>query len=255
MPVIRPRLLRTLALSSALCLLLTGTALATPIIAFGGPLDPFLATGGLFIAPNATRATNWVQTINVSNATVTADLQAAPALGVSGNVTAFLTTSIGPGTTVANEIAHATVGIPAFAPGVLSTVTLFTGLNLGPAQYYLIIASDGAIWQASDSSQFTRDGIPCLDPPNCAVTITGFPNWQMFAQSAGYIPAQVFTPFHFGFGVMHFSVDGQLDGEVPPPGPGPVPDPTAVPEPGSLVLLLTGLAAGARKLRTRRGDF
>jgi len=94
-------------------------------------------------------------------------------------------------------------------------------------------------------------------PPNCDVVVPGFPNWQSFGLGADpYAPARTFTGFSFGFGVMHWSVDGELDGEVqPPPGPGPVPDPTAVPEPGSLVLLLTGLAAGARKLRTRRGDF
>ena len=242
--------LRTLVFGAVLCPALAGVAAATPIVGFSGPYDSGLAIGGLSIG--AGRMTQWDQTIHVSNATITADLSTF--LGIPGDATAFLTNAIGPGTTVANEIAHVTVPLPALTLGVLNTVTLFNGLDLAPAHYYLTLTSAAGIWQTSDFVSWTRSGIPCLNPPDCEVTVPGFPTWQSFGLGGNaYAPAQVFTPFHFGFGVMHFSVEGQLDGDVPPPpGPGPVPDPTAVPEPGSLVLLLTGLAAGARKMRARR---
>src|SRR5215831_21113574 len=170
----------------------------------------------------------WEQDIHVSNATITADLSTF--IGIPADATAFLTTAIGPGTTVANEIAHVTVPLPAANLGVLNTVTLFSGLDLAPAHYYLTLTSAAGVWQTSDFVSWTRSGIPCLNPPDCDITVPNFPNWQSFGLGADpYAPARTFTGFHFGFGVMHWSVDGELDGEVtPPPGPGPVPDPTAV---------------------------
>jgi hypothetical protein len=74
-----------------------------------------------------------------------------------------------------------------------------------------------------------------------------FPNWQMFTVApAVYLPASVWTPFHFGFGEMHFSVDGTLVEEAPPADDQP---PSAVPEPATLALMLAGLVAGRRRLR------
>ena len=78
----------------------------------------------------------------------------------------------------------------------------------------------------------------------------GFPNWQMFTVApAAYLPASVWTPFHFGFGEMHFSVDGTLVEEAPPSDEQP---PSAVPEPATLALMLAGLVAGRRRLRALR---
>jgi hypothetical protein len=56
-----------------------------------------------------------------------------------------------------------------------------------------------------------------------------------------------FTPFHYGFGVMHFQVDGTLAEEAPPADP----PPSAVPEPATLTLMLAGLVVGRRRLRAR----
>src|ERR1051326_1143715 len=128
------KLLRTLCLASTLCLPLAGTAAATPIVAFSGPITPFGGLGGLFIG--AGRSTQWEQNINVSDATITADLSSFP--GFHGDATAFLTTAVGPGTTPASEIAHVTVPLPDFSLGELDTVTLFTGVHLPPAHSFLI---------------------------------------------------------------------------------------------------------------------
>ena len=238
-------LFRTFVFGAMLSAAFAGVATATPIVGFSGPIDSS-GLGGLSLG--AGRATQWDQTIHVSNATITADLSTF--LGVPADATAFLTNAIGPGTTTANEIAHVTFPLPPLTLGTLNTVTLFSGLDLPAAHYYLIITSAAGLWQTSDFVSWTRSGIPCLTPPVCEVTVPGFPNWQSFATGgAAYAPAQTFTGFSFGFGVMHFSVDGQLDGVEPPPAPEPG---TPAPEPGSLALVATGLIAGVRKVRRLR---
>jgi hypothetical protein len=234
----------TLMLAGVLALALTGVAQAVPIASISGPDNPFGSLPGLSIGSG--RATQWQSSLAFTDVTVTADLSSF--IGIPGSVTAYLTTRVGPGTTTADEVAHATVTLPDFFDAS-HTVTLFSGLDLGPANYYLSIVGTG-LWWTSDSSQAQTTLYPCNTAP-CPVTIgagdPAFPNWQMFTvQPNAYGPASVWTPFHFGFGEMHFSVDGTLAQQAPPT------DPAAVPEPGTLLLTLTGLAAG-RALRARRG--
>jgi hypothetical protein len=246
MCVIGRILIRPLIVAGILSLGLTDVARAAPIISISGPDNPFGNIPGIEIG--AGRVTQWRSTLAFEDVTVTADLSSFPS--VSATATAFLTTRIGPGTTAADEVARATVALPDFfAPN--NTVTLFTGLNLAPANYYLTIVAAAGIWRTSDSTQAQIVGFPCGDLPTCPVTIPGFPNWQMFTvQPNPYAPASVWTPFHFSAGEMHFAVDGTLVGEEPPTDP--TDPPTPVPEPGTMMLTLAGLAAGARKLRARR---
>lgn len=244
------KLIRSLSVAGILAFGLTEVALATPIVSISGPDNPFGNIPGLSIG--AGRVTQWQSTLAFEDVTVTADLSSVPS--VSTTATAFLTTKIGPGTTAADEVARATVALPDFfAPS--HTVTLFSGLNLAPAHYYLTIVSSPAnagIWWTSDSSQAQTTLFPCDGAPPCPVIIPGFPNWQMFTVSPNaYAPASVWTPFHFSAGEMHFAVDGTLVTEAPPTDPTD-PPPAAVPEPGTLLLTLTGLAAVTRKLRARR---
>jgi PEP-CTERM motif len=253
MCVVGWRLFRTFVVS-VFVLGLADVARATPIASIFGPPNPFGGFPGVGIG--AGRATQWQSALAFEDVTITADLTSF--LGVPSTATAFLTTRIGPGTTPADEIAHATVALPDFfAPS--QTVTLFTGLNLAPADYYLIITTPPAtsgLWWTSDLSQAQTVLFPC-DPAQgpCPVTIgagnPAFPNWQMFTVSpAQYAPASIWTPFHFGLGEMHFSVDGTLAGEAPPTEP-PI---SGVPEPTTIMLMLTGLAAGGRRLRSNRRE-
>ena len=250
------KLIRTLMLAAMVALGPAEVARATTIASIFGPDNPFGTLPGLGIG--AGRATQWQSALAFDDVTVTADLTTF--IGIPSTATVFLTTKIGPGTTAADEIAHTTVALPDFfAPS--HTVTLFTGLNLAPADYYLLIATPpatGGLWWTSDSSQVQTTLFPCNNQIPCPVTIgagnPAFPNWQMFTVApAAYLPASVWTPFHFGFGEMHFSVNGTLVEEVPPAEPPADPPPSGeVPEPATLALTLAGLAAGVRRLRARR---
>jgi hypothetical protein len=240
--------IRTCLIAIVLALGLSDVARAVPIAAISGPDNPFGSFPGLSIGSG--RATQWQSSLAFDDVTVTADLSALP--GLTGTVTAFLTNKVGPGTTAANEIAHATVNLPDFF-AASHTVTLFTDLDLDPANYYLTIVGTG-VWWTSDSSQVETTLFPCDNAIPCPVTIgagdPAFPNWQMFTvQPNAYLPASVWTPFHFGFGEMHFSVDGTLRGDAPPTDP-----PPTVPEPGTLTLTVGGLVMVARKLRAQRAQ-
>lgn len=249
MCVIGLKSIRTLVAAAMLVLGLTDVARAIPIVSISGPDNPFGNIPGVSIGSG--RVTQWQSTLAFEDVTVTADLSSVPS--VSATVTAFLTTSIGPGTTAADEVARATVSLPDYFASS-HAVTLFSGLNLAPAHYYLTIVSsptNAGIWRTSDSTQAETVLYPCDDIP-CPVTIPGFPNWQMFTVSPNaYAPASVWTPFHFSAGEMRFAVDGRLAGGVPPTDP-PTDPPPAVPEPGTLMLTLAGLTVSARKLRARR---
>lgn len=234
--------LRTLFFAAALALVSANAAHATPIVSISGPDNPFGALPGLGIGSG--RATQFQTSLAFQDVTVTADLSTF--IGATGSVTAYLTTQVGPGTSVADEVAHATVLLPDYF-AASHTVTLFTDLDLAPDNYYLSIIGTG-LWRTSDSSQVVTVSYPCNTVP-CPATIGAgdppFPNWQMFTVAPNaYAPASVWTPFHFGFGEMHFAVDGTLAGSTVPTDA-----PTPVPEPATLTLMVTGLGVVARKLR------
>ena len=85
--------------------------------------------------------TAWTQAGTYSNVTITAPLEdnssGGPIGGVEGVV--YLTNAIGPGATSANNVAP-----PVSISGLTNTFTtqaLFSGLTLGPGNYYLVFAS------------------------------------------------------------------------------------------------------------------
>lgn len=139
------------------------------------------------------------------NVTITAEIDPGTGSGLSG--TAYLMTQIGPGTTVADQLGTATFT----ASGAAFTAqlnTLFTGLTLGPGNYYLVLSSpDGLGWEAADpgASVVTAPGVSLLSLDST------FPN-----PPAGYAPAGDFSsPLGNN---PEFTVTGSLVSPVPEPG-------------------------------------
>jgi hypothetical protein len=140
--------------------------------------------------------------------------------------TAFLTTQIGSGTTLANEIARSTFNF------VNGDVQLFSGLLLGPGDYWLVLAStngsnvgDG-IAVGSDVTYQLAPGVTVLE--------------EKFARNSNvfssYAPASTWTNATSGNRI--FSVTGDM---------------ALVPEPATVALLGFGLAGvGFGAARRRR---
>ena len=141
----------------------------------------------------------WQQAALYNNVTITAPLRdnssGGPIVGVEGTV--YLTNSIGPGTTAANLVAP-----PVSISGLTASFTtqvLFTGLTLGPGNYFLVFKSTNTnplsmsmegssfpvvtagvgIFPRGGGSVVTSDPFPpasnvTLQPPgNLFVTVTG----------------------------------------------------------------------------------
>jgi hypothetical protein len=171
-------------------------------------------TGGTLIAIeiNDPEGISWTQTGSYKDVTISAFLSSLG--GSNGTGTVYLTDQIGPGTTVANQIAETTVSGLASEPA--TATTLFTGLDLGPGTYYLITANNlgggGLGWNDYNGAA----AIP---------GISGTNNFDEFGEGeAAYPPASLFSTV--GTNEFDFAVTG---------------DPAATPEPSSLILLGTGL--------------
>jgi hypothetical protein len=82
-------------------------------------------------------AASWTQTVGYNNVGISffGDAVFASASGV-----AYLTTSSGPGTTIADQVASIAFNVP-FGPAS-TQVQLFSGLDLPAGAYYLTIAAD-----------------------------------------------------------------------------------------------------------------
>jgi hypothetical protein len=181
--------------------------------------------GGIFFAiqSNDPEGISWTQTGSYTDVTISAFLSSL-ANGGGGTGTVYLTNQIGPGTTVANQIAVTTVSGVAHSPA--TATSLFSGLDLGPGTYYLITASN-----------LGGGGLGWNDyAGNAAIPgISGTNNFDELAEEeAAYPPASSF--FTAGLNQFDFEVTG---------------DPVATPEPSTLVLLGTGLLGIARMTRRK----
>jgi hypothetical protein len=103
----------------------------------------------------------WTQTNAYSDVRVSARLGSFGASGQTGR--AYLTTMIGPGTSVVNEVASTNFTFPLQS----SEVSLFQGLHLAAGSYYLSIIGDssnwGSCWQSGDQLAGTNFVIAAAD--------------------------------------------------------------------------------------------
>jgi hypothetical protein len=126
------------------------------------------------------------------------------------SLTAYLMTQIGPGTTVAQQIAFTNFDAPANTDTML---TLFSGLSLSPGTYYLVLGNSQTSTSYSGWEATSTGGTPTV------VTAAGVTLGDRFGASGelGTISDRAFPPAStwgsFNNPLLHFQVES-----VPEPG-------------------------------------
>jgi len=146
-------------------------------------------------------------------------------VGEMPSATAYLTTHIGPGTTVMDEVAQAVFTVPLELPvcspsSCGANVTLYSGLSLGPGAYFLTLGpptagNSVAAWFPAINPRVIKDTGVTLGP--CVVAfgaaIAPYPPASAFGP-LGSCGSQGDTPL-----VMIFTVTGTAENAVPEPAP------------------------------------
>jgi hypothetical protein len=129
--------------------------------------------GAVEDSPGEVLYTSWTQTGAFTDVSVSADLDGNFPYDQAFSGEAYLTTMIGAGTTVADQIAAAPFSVAAGASG---PVLLFSGLNLGPDTYYLVVedtSGDGG-WDIVPGPSVTAPGVTTISN-HCQLYGTGYP--------------------------------------------------------------------------------
>jgi hypothetical protein len=137
-------------------------------------------------------ATSWSQSKSYVGVSIAALVDSA-IVGQTPTANAYLTTRIGPGTTTADEIAHTQFTVPTggtvCSPASCGAmVTLFTGLSLGPGNYFVTMSPNAA--SIGEVGWF-----PALNPT--VIVDTGVSEGTSFIASAvaSYPPASAFQVY------------------------------------------------------------
>lgn len=187
---------------------LSSSATATTLIDYGNAPGIYAAGQGL--------AVSWQQTSTAQNVSISAVLGPYFQTTTTDPVTAYLTTVVGPGTSLADQVATSIVQVAPFS-GTAASYTLFSGLALSPGTYYLVIGNNAGYpvgWVSS-----TTPGV---------VEAPGFTYQGAFSVNgtAGpvdpYTPASAFFPIPdsaspAAYGLL-FDVTGTVVSASPEPG-------------------------------------
>lgn len=156
-------------------------------------------------------AFGWSQTGSIGDITIAAELEWS-----STTVDAYLTDSIGPSTTVADQLAFTGFS---FASAEPEWVVLFSGLDLGPGSYFVTIAGADVGWVEANPATVTTMG------------------GASYLGEASWYPGAAYPPSSF---VAGLEPDGTFIFEV-----------VSTPEPVSFGLVALGIAACALRQRRR----
>lgn len=143
-------------------------------------------------------AVGWTSSLNFSDVTITAQVASNNPVGATGE--AFLTTEIGTGATVSNEVAETSFVFPDFNGTFSGQLTLFSGLSLSAGTTYFLTIAPDAGFTAGWAD--TQDGTISSDDPNLTVEpgTTGYysfvndpPYTNPGPGPAAFIPASAFV--------------------------------------------------------------
>jgi len=130
----------------------SGRSQSTLISVSGPPDTTHQYEGGLAVGGDLL-GVSWTTTSAFSNVNISIALDGNS--GATG--TAYLTTKIGPGTTIANQIASTSFAFPSIS----TLAPVFTGLNLGAGTYYLLVrqtangVNGNGVWEGTPSPNLT----------------------------------------------------------------------------------------------------
>lgn len=202
-------------------------------IAFAGTIAAVLPAddyGRALIAEGVgVYSAGWSQTGTYTNVTIRMALKDVGQIPEGGSVQAFLTNQVGAGTTQAGNELIAPVTVP-FSAGHEGLLTLFTGLSLGPGNYYVTMTRSAA---EVTSASIGEVGVPSpvLD---AGVSILGY--GIAIGAPSSYIP-DMLQDWTFSGWAFDVTGDPVVDG---------------VPEPSSLLLLGSALIPLVWRMRARK---